>query len=68
MRIGTPAVTTRGMKEEEMEKISEFLDRVLKIAVRIQEKSGKLLKDFIMNAESDEELIALGKEVEVIFI
>jgi glycine hydroxymethyltransferase len=65
IRIGTPAVTTRGMKEPEMEKIAEFIDRVLKISVKIQEQSGKLLKDFILNAEKNEEIIALGKEVEV---
>ncbi len=30
VRIGTPAVTTRGMHEPEMEAIAEFIDRVLK--------------------------------------
>jgi len=65
IRIGTPAVTTRGMMEPEMEKIAEFIDKVLKISVKIQEQSGKLLKDFILNAEKNEEIIALGKEVEV---
>ena len=30
VRIGTPAVTTRGMRESEMERISEFIDRVLR--------------------------------------
>ncbi len=65
IRIGTPAVTTRGMKEDEMEKIAEFLDRVLQISVKIQEKSGKLLKDFVANAEKNEDILALGKEVEV---
>jgi glycine hydroxymethyltransferase len=29
IRIGTPAVTTRGMKEREMEIICEFMDTVL---------------------------------------
>ena len=30
IRIGTPALTTRGMKETEMEIVGEFIDKVLK--------------------------------------
>ncbi|MBI4711077.1 MAG: serine hydroxymethyltransferase, partial [Candidatus Omnitrophica bacterium] len=30
VRLGTPAVTTRGMKEEEMELIAELIDETLK--------------------------------------
>jgi glycine hydroxymethyltransferase len=30
LRLGTPAVTTRGMKEPEMDKIAGFIDRVVK--------------------------------------
>jgi len=29
LRLGTPAITTRGMKEPEMEKIAGFIDRVI---------------------------------------
>ena len=29
MRIGTPAVTTRGMKEPEMQAIAQWIDAVL---------------------------------------
>ena len=29
IRLGTPAITTRGMKEAEMEKIADWMDRVL---------------------------------------
>lgn len=29
IRLGTPAITTRGMKEQEMEKIADWIDRVI---------------------------------------
>ncbi len=38
IRIGTPAVTTRGLKEEQMETIAEWIDR----AVRSRENEGEL--------------------------
>ncbi len=39
IRIGTPAVTTRGMKEEDMTRIAVFIDRVL-----ADPGNGRLLK------------------------
>ncbi len=39
IRIGTPAVTTRGMKESEMEEIAELIDRVL---TNVQDKKGNV--------------------------
>lgn len=41
VRLGTPAVTTRGYKEDEMEIIADFLVRAIAIAKRIQGQVGK---------------------------
>merc|ERR1711981_1017683 len=46
VRIGSPAMTTRGLKEDGFRKIAEFLDRVLQISVQIQKEKGKKLRDF----------------------
>lgn len=51
------------MKEAEMDKIAEFIERVLKICVKIQETSGKKLVDFIAAVEKCEEIKDLTKEV-----
>jgi len=40
------------------------LDRGLKIAIRIQEKSGKLLKNFILALPDDEEIKKMKEDVE----
>lgn len=61
VRIGTPAMTTRGFKEEDFEVVGKFLLEALKIAEKAQEESGaKALKEFSeyvsghMMAEIDE--------------
>jgi len=64
IRIGSPALTSRGMKEADFVKIAEFFDRGVKIATVIQEKRGKQLKDFELGLKDNEELKALKKEVE----
>lgn len=43
IRMGTPAVTTRGMKEEDMEKIAEAIDLALKDA----EKNRQAVEDIV---------------------
>ena len=45
VRIGTPAITTRGMKEEEMKKIAEYIDVVLRN--KDDEKKIKSIRDDI---------------------
>jgi glycine hydroxymethyltransferase len=47
VRLGTPAVTTRGMLEADMDIIAEYLVRAIQIGKNIQVKVGKQLKDFI---------------------
>lgn len=63
MRIGTPALTTRGMKEEEMKYIAGYCLKAIEIAKRIQEKAGKKLEDFIKMIPEDPEVASLAAEV-----
>ena len=60
-----PALTTRGFKEPDFEKVAEYLIRALKIAQRCQTEAGsKKLKDFIPIIKKDVELQNLKNEVE----
>lgn len=51
VRIGAPAMTTRGMKEPEFRQIAQFMDRAAQLAIKIQAGSGKMLKDFVIAIE-----------------
>jgi len=64
VRIGTPAMTTRGCNAEEFKKIGEFLDRCCQIALRVQKEKGKKLKDFEAGLKDDAEVVQLKNEVE----
>lgn len=63
VRIGAPAMTTRKFVESDFEQIALFLDRALKIALDIQNKSGPKLVDFISMLENNPEIEALRLEV-----
>ncbi|CAO3627991.1 unnamed protein product [Cunninghamella echinulata] len=64
LRIGTPAMTSRGLKEQDFVQIADYIDRAVGIAVNIQKSSGsKLLKDFKAACEGNAEIEALKKEV-----
>jgi len=64
VRIGTPALTTRGFREADFEKVADFLDSCVRIALRIQEQSGKKLNDFVAMLPDDPEVQALRESVE----
>jgi len=67
VRIGAPAMTSRGLKEKDFEQIGDFLHRGLQLALEIQSKSGKKLVDFIKaldEKEAADKLSALRSEVE----
>merc|ERR1712226_869634 len=64
VRIGTPAMTTRGCTEDDFKKIAEFLDRCLQIALQIQKEKGKKLKDFELGLNECKEVLMLKKDVE----
>merc|ERR1712060_323430 len=64
VRIGSPSMTTRGCTEDDFKKIASFLDRVSKIALRIQSEHGKKLVDFQKGIAGDKEVAALKEDVE----
>ncbi|KAI8366375.1 serine hydroxymethyltransferase [Choanephora cucurbitarum] len=64
VRLGTSALTSRSLKEEDMVKVAEFLHRTVQIASDVQEKCGsKLMKDFVAALEGNQEIAQLKKEV-----
>lgn len=46
LRMGSPALTSRGFVEADFEKVAEFVDRGVEIAKEIKKASGPKLKDF----------------------
>merc|ERR1719167_1145380 len=58
IRIGTPALTTRGLVEDDFKQVVAFMDQSFKLAQEIQTKSGPKLVDFKRVLHSDEEFQA----------
>ena len=65
IRIGTSALTTRGLVESDFIQVGTFIDRAIQLCIKIQEKSGKKLLDFKQSLETDfsEEINELRNEV-----
>merc|ERR1712072_313953 len=64
VRIGSPAMTTRGCTIDDFKKIGEFLDRCCQIALKVQAAKGKKLKDFEEGLKDHPDIVELRKEVE----
>lgn len=68
LRIGTPLVTTRGMKEVEMTKIAQWIARVID-QIKTEQlpadkaQRGAFLKDFKQRALKDQVLLDIRQEV-----
>ncbi|KAL3640382.1 hypothetical protein CASFOL_015350 [Castilleja foliolosa] len=53
IRMGTPALTSRGFLEEDFAKVAEFFDAAVKLSLKIKaETKGTKLKDFVTTMQS----------------
>nr|SOH55406.1 serine hydromethyltransferase [Trichomonas tenax] len=63
LRVGSPAMTSRGMKELDFKKIANYIVKGIKIAANINQNAGKKLSDFKKLAKENKDIPALKKEV-----
>ena len=63
LRIGSPALTTRGFKEEDFKKVAQYIVKGIKIAQKIKKETGKKFKDFKEATKEDKEIKTLKEEV-----
>ncbi|GJN23384.1 hypothetical protein PR202_gb11028 [Eleusine coracana subsp. coracana] len=60
IRMGTPALTSRGFVEEDFAKVAEFFDAAVNLAVKTKAATtgGTKLKDFVATLQSDSSIQA----------
>ncbi|PHJ16111.1 serine hydroxymethyltransferase 2 [Cystoisospora suis] len=63
VRIGTPALTTRGMKEADFERIGDWLHEVVEVAKELQERHGKKLCDFKKGVAGHPRLTEIRRQI-----
>lgn len=68
VRIGTPALTSRGMKEEDMDNVANWIARVVEVVKEYELPEGKEEKRELMKTlkeilPENEELLAIKEEV-----
>lgn len=71
IRLGTPAITTRGMKEKEMKKVAAWYNRAIKEVEGMElpkddkVKRAELMKEYRAIIEKNKNLSAIAKEVKL---
>ena len=64
IRIGTPAITTRGLNEKDMFYLADILNRVINLATKIQtEYNTKTIKEFTQYFGQSTELTSIKNEI-----
>lgn len=69
LRVGTPAMTTRGFGPEEFAKVAEYFQRAVDISIKLKaQEQGAVAKELLASfkelADASEEVKALDKEVQ----
>jgi glycine hydroxymethyltransferase len=64
VRIGAPAMTSRGLGEGDFKQIAAFLHEVLEECKAVQASSGKMLKDFVVGIEASDVIKDIRARVE----
>lgn len=64
VRIGTPAMTSRGCVERDYETIADFLFKAAQIASNVQREHGKVQKDFLKGLQNNKEIPELRASIE----
>ncbi|KAA8536557.1 hypothetical protein F0562_029035 [Nyssa sinensis] len=64
VRIGTPAMTSRGCLEVDFETMADFLLKAAQIASSVQREHGKLQKTFLKGLQNNIDIVELRTRVE----
>lgn len=65
IRIGTCALTTRGLTESDFEKVGYYIDKVITLCQKTQNVSGKKIKDFkeVLHRDFQNELDSMKTDI-----